>query len=145
MPSSFTPSRSISSVVVAPPGVSASSRPVSTAAPARCSRMAAAPSRFARSRARGSPDRTTFHSARGLTRFGIVGGSPSGGRTAPLSPLVDRDARVCCVRTDPPETGPELAQLNAYLDVQREAILRKTEGLTREQLGRPHPPSTLTL
>lgn len=49
------------------------------------------------------------------------------------------------MRTDPPETGPELAQLNAYLDVQREAILRKCEGLTREQLGRPHPPSTLTL
>jgi uncharacterized damage-inducible protein DinB len=49
------------------------------------------------------------------------------------------------VRTDPPETGPELAQLTAYLDVQREAILRKCEGLTREQLAQPHPPSTLTL
>jgi uncharacterized damage-inducible protein DinB len=49
------------------------------------------------------------------------------------------------VRTDPPETGPELAQLTAYLDYQRETMLLKTEGLTREQLGQPHPPSSLTL
>ena len=49
------------------------------------------------------------------------------------------------MRIDPPETGTEADQLNAFLDVQRETILRKTEGLTREQLARPHPPSTLTL
>jgi uncharacterized damage-inducible protein DinB len=49
------------------------------------------------------------------------------------------------VRTDPPETGPELDQLTRYLDVQRETILRKCEGLTREQLARPLPPSSLTL
>ena len=49
------------------------------------------------------------------------------------------------MRTDPPETGPELDQLTSYLDLQRETMLWKTEGLTREQLAQPHPPSTLTL
>ena len=49
------------------------------------------------------------------------------------------------MRIDPPETGPELDQLTAYLDLQRATMLRKTEGLTREQLAQPHPPSTLTL
>ena len=49
------------------------------------------------------------------------------------------------MRTDPPETGPELDQLTAYLDVQRETMLGKCEGLTREQLAQAHPPSTLTL
>ena len=49
------------------------------------------------------------------------------------------------MRTDPPETGPELAQLTAYLDYQRETLLLKTEGLTRDQLAQAHPPSSLTL
>jgi uncharacterized damage-inducible protein DinB len=49
------------------------------------------------------------------------------------------------VRTDPPDTGPELAQLTAYLDYQRETMLLKTEGLTREQLAQQHPPSSMTL
>lgn len=49
------------------------------------------------------------------------------------------------MRTDPPETGTELTQLTAYLDLQRATMLLKCEGLAREQLARPHPPSTLTL
>ena len=49
------------------------------------------------------------------------------------------------MRIDPPETGPELDQLTSYLDLQRATMLWKTEGLTREQLAQPHPPSTLTL
>jgi uncharacterized damage-inducible protein DinB len=49
------------------------------------------------------------------------------------------------VRIDPPETGSELDQLNSYLDLQRATMLWKAEGLTREQLAQPHPPSTLTL
>jgi uncharacterized damage-inducible protein DinB len=49
------------------------------------------------------------------------------------------------MRTDPPETGPELDQLTSVLDYQRETILRKTAGLTREQLAQQHPPSSLTL
>jgi uncharacterized damage-inducible protein DinB len=49
------------------------------------------------------------------------------------------------VRIDPPETGPELDQLTRYLDLQREAILRKCEGLTGEQLAQPLLPSSLTL
>jgi uncharacterized damage-inducible protein DinB len=49
------------------------------------------------------------------------------------------------MRTDPPETGTELDQLNAFLDLQRETMLRKCEGLTREQFAQRHPPSTLTL
>ncbi len=35
--------------------------------------------------------------------------------------------------------------LGQYLDVQREALLAKTEGLDREQMAQVHPPSTLTL
>ena len=46
---------------------------------------------------------------------------------------------------DPPDTGPELDQLTAYLDLQRATMLWKTEGLTRQQLAQPHPPSSLTL
>lgn len=49
------------------------------------------------------------------------------------------------MRIDPPGSGPELDQLTAFLDVQRETVLRKTEGLTAEQLARPLPPSSLTL
>jgi uncharacterized damage-inducible protein DinB len=49
------------------------------------------------------------------------------------------------VRTDPPETGTELDQLTSYLDLQRETVLLKAEGLHRTQLAQPHPPSTLTL
>ncbi|MGY1742490.1 MULTISPECIES: DinB family protein [unclassified Blastococcus] len=49
------------------------------------------------------------------------------------------------MRTDPPENAAEAAQLTAYLAYQRETLLLKTEGLTREQLARPLPPSSLTL
>ena len=49
------------------------------------------------------------------------------------------------MRTDPPTTGLELAQLTAFLDLQRETVLLKSEGLSAEQLARPHPPSSLTL
>jgi uncharacterized damage-inducible protein DinB len=49
------------------------------------------------------------------------------------------------VRTDPPETGTELDLLTSYLDHQRETVLLKTEGLSREQLAQPLPPSSLTL
>ncbi len=49
------------------------------------------------------------------------------------------------MRTDPPDSGPELVQLTAFLDFQRETVLLKTDGLTREQLGQPLPSSSLTL
>ena len=49
------------------------------------------------------------------------------------------------MRTEPPESGPELQALTGFLDVQRETILRKTAGLTRAQLAQPLPPSSLTL
>lgn len=35
--------------------------------------------------------------------------------------------------------------LGQYLDIQREALLAKTEGLDREQMSHVHPPSALTL
>lgn len=35
--------------------------------------------------------------------------------------------------------------LSKYLDYQRETLLSKADGLTREQLARKHPPSELTL
>ena len=49
------------------------------------------------------------------------------------------------MRSDPDPTGAEALLLEQYLDAQREALLTKTEGLTREQLTRRHPPSALTL
>jgi hypothetical protein len=49
------------------------------------------------------------------------------------------------VRPEPPDSGPELQALTGFLDWQRETILLKTEGLTREQLAQPLPPSSLTL
>jgi uncharacterized damage-inducible protein DinB len=49
------------------------------------------------------------------------------------------------VRSDPPNSGPELVQLTAFLDFLRETVLLKCEGLTAEQLARPLPPSALTL
>jgi uncharacterized damage-inducible protein DinB len=49
------------------------------------------------------------------------------------------------VRTDPDPAGSETELLTQYLDYQRETILLKTAGLTREQLGQPHPPSNLSL
>ena len=49
------------------------------------------------------------------------------------------------MRTDPPDSGSELVALTAFLDFQRATMLLKTEGLTREQLAQPLPPSSLTL
>ncbi len=39
----------------------------------------------------------------------------------------------------------EREMLGQYLDYQRATMLAKTDGLTRDQLARPHPPSSLTL
>ena len=49
------------------------------------------------------------------------------------------------MRTQPDPGGSELGLLEQYLDYQRETVLLKTDGLTREQLARNHPPSELTL
>jgi uncharacterized damage-inducible protein DinB len=49
------------------------------------------------------------------------------------------------MRIDPDPTGPELVMLSQYLDYQRETMLSKTGGLTRQQLAQQHPPSQLTL
>jgi hypothetical protein len=49
------------------------------------------------------------------------------------------------MRPEPPESGPELQALTGFLDWQRQTILLKTEGLTREQLAQTLPPSSLTL
>ena len=50
------------------------------------------------------------------------------------------------MRQDPAPTGPELDQLTAYLDYQRETMLLKAEGLDAGQLATPLPPSSsLTL
>lgn len=49
-------------------------------------------------------------------------------------------------RQDPPQTGPERAILEGFLDFHRDTLLRKCEGLTDEQLKtRSCEPSTLTL
>ncbi|MGH3493470.1 MAG: DinB family protein [Sciscionella sp.] len=49
------------------------------------------------------------------------------------------------MRSAPDPVGVELVMLEQYLDYQRETMLSKTEGLTREQLAAKHPPSELTL
>ncbi len=49
------------------------------------------------------------------------------------------------VRIDPDPDGAEFSMLAHYLDYQRETMLSKTDGLTREQLVEKHPPSELTL
>ena len=41
------------------------------------------------------------------------------------------------MRSDPPQSGPELQALTGFLDWERETILLKTDGLTRDQLARP--------
>jgi uncharacterized damage-inducible protein DinB len=49
------------------------------------------------------------------------------------------------MRIDPPDSGPELDQLTAYLDYQRATVLLKTDGLDAGQLAFRLPTSSLTL
>jgi hypothetical protein len=49
------------------------------------------------------------------------------------------------VPNEPDPAGSEAELLGQYLDVQRAALLARTEGLDQEQLGQAHPPSSLTL
>jgi Protein of unknown function (DUF664) len=49
------------------------------------------------------------------------------------------------MRIDPDPAGSELDVILQYLDYQRETMLSKTDGLSREQLAHRHPPSELTL
>jgi len=58
---------------------------------------------------------------------------------------VVNDCQYGRVRIDPDPLGSESALLGQYLDYQRETMLSKTDGLTREQLTRRHAPSELTL
>jgi hypothetical protein len=49
------------------------------------------------------------------------------------------------MRQDPEPSGPELQQLCAFLDFQRETVLLKAEGLDAPQFGQTLPPSKLTI
>lgn len=49
------------------------------------------------------------------------------------------------MRTEPDRSGPELLLLSQLLDHHRATLLLKTDGLTREQLATPLPPSDMTL
>ncbi|HLX88370.1 MAG TPA: DinB family protein [Acidimicrobiales bacterium] len=49
------------------------------------------------------------------------------------------------MRIDPSPVGSELDLLSAYLDLQRETMLRKADGLDQRQLASRHLPSGLTL
>lgn len=49
------------------------------------------------------------------------------------------------MRTHADPTDPEQRLLEQFLDAQRATMLEKTEGLSRAELARRHPPSTLTL
>lgn len=49
------------------------------------------------------------------------------------------------MRIDPDPGGSELELLSQYLDYQRETVLSKTCGLSREQMATPYAPSQLTL
>jgi uncharacterized damage-inducible protein DinB len=59
--------------------------------------------------------------------------------------LSGRDCEDEPVRIDPDPGGSELELLAQYLDYQRETVLSKTRGLSREQLATTHAPSQLTL
>ena len=48
-------------------------------------------------------------------------------------------------RTDPPQSGSELAILRGFLDFHRRTLLIKTDGLSAEQLRRTLGPSSMTL
>jgi dienelactone hydrolase/uncharacterized damage-inducible protein DinB len=48
-------------------------------------------------------------------------------------------------RIEPAPEGGERELLGQYLDFQRQTVLSKTDGLSREQLARRHPPSALNL
>jgi uncharacterized damage-inducible protein DinB len=52
---------------------------------------------------------------------------------------------MSAVRVRPDPAGSEVALLGQYLDYQRQTVLLKSDGLTREQLIRKHAPSDLTL
>ena len=47
--------------------------------------------------------------------------------------------------TEPDGAGPEVEVLEGFLDLQREALLARTEGMDRAQLDQTHPPSSLSL
>jgi uncharacterized damage-inducible protein DinB len=49
------------------------------------------------------------------------------------------------MRVDPEPTGPELQQLTAFLDFQRETLIWKAEGLDAEQFRHTLPPSSITI
>ena len=70
---------------------------------------------------------------------------PSGARLKVGLARGPHDCQGRGVRSDPDPSGPELGQLAQLIDLQREIILHKTEGLRREHLAQPLPPSTLTL
>ena len=83
---------------------------------------------------------------------------PARRRSAVVLPRInERDSRPLAYRRCPPDcndelvridrdpAGPEFVLLTQYPDYQRERMLSKTNGLTREQLARKHPPSELTL
>ena len=50
-----------------------------------------------------------------------------------------------CERVDPPFAAGEKEMVSAFLDWQRATLLCKLQGLTDEELRRPHQPSGLTL
>ena len=54
-------------------------------------------------------------------------------------------AALTSERTDPPQSGSELATLSGFLDYHRRTLLLKTEGLDADQLDRTLGPSTMTL
>src|ERR1700688_236681 len=64
---------------------------------------------------------------------------------ARCSALPRRDGKTEPVRIDPDPGASELSLLVQYLDYQRETVLSKTDGLTRQQLAQRHLPSELTL
>ena len=48
-------------------------------------------------------------------------------------------------RVDPPLAGTERETLLGFLEYHRDTLLRKVDGLSKTDLARTHPPSTMTL
>jgi uncharacterized damage-inducible protein DinB len=48
-------------------------------------------------------------------------------------------------RVDPPLAGSEEETLLGFLDYHRDTLMTKIDGLSQDELGRTHPPTTMTL
>ena len=90
------------------------------------------------------PDDGEDHSEwAGVLPLSLQPGTPEPSTLTPAGTALPGSIRRRAAQSD--SSGTELRQLRQRLDAQRDVIVQKAAGLTREQLAQPLPPSTLTL